>query len=105
MLRPSETTIVSEEEYPPYFLCLSVMSSLGQMDNTTIEEILKDTTTYLIRNGITRKTVYVSHEISDYTISLFKVMGYRVKITARINKTGLGKKDKELKDYIRALLQ
>lgn len=76
-------------EYPPVYLCLSVMTEKGKsdtIDNETINEILKSTPLYKIGSGTTRKTVYVSHKIDDYTLTLFKMMSYRIRVTLRVNR-------------------
>lgn len=89
-LRPSEISMAEYgNEYPPVYLCLSVMTEKGKsdtIDNETINEILKSTPLYKIGSGTTRKTVYVSHKIDDYTLTLFKMMSYRIRVTLRVNR-------------------
>lgn len=89
-LRPSEITMSDYgDKYPPVYLCLSVMTEKGKndtIDNETINEILKSTPLYKIGSGTTRKTVYVSHKIDDYTLTLFKMMSYRIRVSLRVNR-------------------
>lgn len=87
--RPSEITSDEYHNSPLFFLCLSIMSERGKMENEVIEDILKDTTVYNMSKGITRKSVWVSTDISDYTLGLFKMMGYRIRVTGRLNVTAL----------------
>ena len=89
-LRPSDITMADYgNEYPPVYLCLSVMTEKDKkdtIDNETINEILKSTPLYKIGSGTTRKTVYVSPKIDDYTLTLFKMMSYRIRVTLRVNR-------------------
>lgn len=89
-LRPSDISMSDYgNEYPPVYLCLSVMTEKDKkdtIDNETINEILKSTPLYKIGSGTTRKTVYVSHKIDDYTLTLFKMMSYRIRVTLRVNR-------------------
>lgn len=89
-LRPSDITMSDfGHKYPRIFLCLSVMTEKDKkdtIDNETINEILKSTPLYKIGAGTTRKTVYVSPTIDDYTLTLFKVMSYRIRVTLRVNR-------------------
>lgn len=89
-LRPSDISMSDYgNEYPPVYLCLSVMTEKdkkGTIDNETINEILKSTPLYKIGSGTSRKTVYVSHKIDDYTLTLFKMMSYRIRVSLRVNR-------------------
>lgn len=89
-LRPSDITMSDfGNKYPQIFLCLSIMTEKDKkdtIDNETINEILKSTPLYKIGAGTTRKTVYVSPTIDDYTLTLFKMMSYRIRVTLRVNR-------------------